>query len=323
MVVTLDAAGLAAALRIGDSAEELAEATRLLDYASTAITRHVETCPDAIHNEAVRRLAGYLLDQPEAGRGDAYANALRNSGAAAMMLPWRIHTAGGDAVAEAQAAVGTPGNPVIDVTVTGGQLVVTFADGSSQSQTLPSGGADTVAREAADNAQSRADDAYVKAEGAETTAEGAESTAETTETGLEGHIAQHPGAVHGGPPAAFEAKLAGETALTSSIDTVATVAASDLTAGQKYRITGAVYVRAIGGTIHNLDGYLYAGTVQIATGETVVDPEGSSQARFSMVLDTLFTMPSPAVAITLRAKEGIGDSIIARPPTGLIVMEVS
>ena len=58
MVVTLDAAGLAAALRIGDSAEELAEATRLLDYASTAITRHVETCPDAIHNEAVRRPGG-------------------------------------------------------------------------------------------------------------------------------------------------------------------------------------------------------------------------------------------------------------------------
>ena len=45
-------------------------------------------------NEAVRRLAGYLFDQPEAARGDAYSNALRNSGAQRMLLPYRLHRAG-------------------------------------------------------------------------------------------------------------------------------------------------------------------------------------------------------------------------------------
>ena len=127
----------------------------------------------------------------------------------------------------------------------------------------------------------------------------------------------------GGAPAAFEGKLPGEVALSGAIDVMATVLAASLTAGKKYRITGSIYVRALGGTTHNLDGYLYAGGVQIATGETVVDPEGSTQARFSMLLDTLYEMPNPAIDISLRAKEGAGDTIIGRPPTGLIVMEVT
>ena len=94
MAVTLTAAELAAALRLSDSPEETAEATRLLAYATEAVTRHVSTAPDVVHNEAVRRLAGYLYDMPEAGRGDGYANALRNSGAASILLPYRKHRAG-------------------------------------------------------------------------------------------------------------------------------------------------------------------------------------------------------------------------------------
>ena len=55
-------------------------------------------------NEAVRRLAGFLFDQPEAGRSDGYSNALRNSAAARMLLPYRVHRAGySDAVEAAQA----------------------------------------------------------------------------------------------------------------------------------------------------------------------------------------------------------------------------
>ena len=87
MVVTIDAAGLVAALRLGDSAEELAEVTRILAYATEAAVNHAPDAPDVAHNEAGRRLAGYLFDQPEAGRSDAYANALRNSGAARMYHP--------------------------------------------------------------------------------------------------------------------------------------------------------------------------------------------------------------------------------------------
>ena len=51
-------------------------------------------------------------------RGDAYANAMRNSGAARILLPYRVHRAGyADAVEAAQAAVGTPGNPVVGIDI--------------------------------------------------------------------------------------------------------------------------------------------------------------------------------------------------------------
>ena len=96
MAVTITVAELqVAALRLGDTAEELAEVTAALGllllrpWSSMFPTR-----PNVAHNEATRRLAGYLFDQPEASRGMAYANALRNSGAARMLLPYRIHRAG-------------------------------------------------------------------------------------------------------------------------------------------------------------------------------------------------------------------------------------
>ena len=37
---------------------------------------------------------GYLYDQPSAAGGAGYANAIRNSGAAPMLLPYRVHRAG-------------------------------------------------------------------------------------------------------------------------------------------------------------------------------------------------------------------------------------
>ena len=94
MAVTLTVEELRAALRLNDSAEETAEVTRLLAYASGAVVKHAPDASDTAMNEAVRRLGGYLFDQPEAGRGDAYANAMRFSGAARMLLPYRIHRAG-------------------------------------------------------------------------------------------------------------------------------------------------------------------------------------------------------------------------------------
>ena len=98
--VTLTAAELAAALRLGDSTEETAEARRLLAYATEAVTKHAPTAPEATANEAVIRLAAYLYDQPNAGRGMGYANAGRNSGAWAILLPYRVHRAGSTAEAQ-------------------------------------------------------------------------------------------------------------------------------------------------------------------------------------------------------------------------------
>ena len=157
MAVTITAAELVAALRLGDSAEEHAEVVRLRAYAAEAVEHHAPDASDTAHNEATRRLCGFLYDMPEAGRGMAYSNALRSSGAARMLLPYRIHRAGyAGAVAEAQAAVGTVGNPVTGLAVQGDQLVVTFEDGSTDALDLPAGQdpEDQTARDAAAAAQS-------------------------------------------------------------------------------------------------------------------------------------------------------------------------
>ena len=106
MAVDLTVAALAAALRLGASAEETAEATRLLGYATTAVETYAPAAPANVQNEAVIRLAGYLFDQPLASRGAAYANAARNSGALRMLLPYRIHRAGSTAEATAAAQAG-------------------------------------------------------------------------------------------------------------------------------------------------------------------------------------------------------------------------
>ena len=94
MAITITQAALSEALRLGGSAAETAQSTRLLSYSSLAVERHAPDAPDAVHNESVIRLAAYIYDQPNAGRGLAYANALRNSGAAAILLPYRVHRAG-------------------------------------------------------------------------------------------------------------------------------------------------------------------------------------------------------------------------------------
>ena len=97
MAVTISAADLAAALRLGSSAEELAQVTRLLAYACEAVKKHSPLAPKAVATEAVIRVAGYLYDAPTAARGAGYAAVLRNSGAAGMLLPYRVHRAGSTA----------------------------------------------------------------------------------------------------------------------------------------------------------------------------------------------------------------------------------
>ena len=93
MALTLTVADLTSAIRLGDSAEEVAEATRLLAYVTEAISRHLgnayEDAPETIVNEAGIRLAGYLFDMPNAGRGLSYANAGRNSGAWTILLAFQ------------------------------------------------------------------------------------------------------------------------------------------------------------------------------------------------------------------------------------------
>ena len=167
MAISLTQAQLSSAIRLGDSAEEVAESTRLLAFATEAISRHLgdayDGAPETIVNEAAIRLAGYFYDQPNAGRGLSFANAGRNSGAWAILLPFRVHRAGttGDAVAAAQEAVGLTGNPVVDVALTTDELIVSFADGTVETTPFTpgsgGGGIDQPARDAAAAAQAEID----------------------------------------------------------------------------------------------------------------------------------------------------------------------
>ena len=95
MAVTLTVAQLVQALRVGSTDQETTEMTRLLAYATEAVTRHSPEAPAVVSNEAAIRLAGYLYDMPDASRYAGHGDPLRNSGAARLLLPYRIHRAGG------------------------------------------------------------------------------------------------------------------------------------------------------------------------------------------------------------------------------------
>ena len=103
MAVTLTAAQLASRLRTGNTADELAEVQYFLGYATDAVIKYAPDAPDTVHNEATRLLASYLYDAPTVTGGDRFANALRNSGAARTLLPYRIHRAGNIADGDIQA----------------------------------------------------------------------------------------------------------------------------------------------------------------------------------------------------------------------------
>ena len=98
MAVTITDTALASAIRLGTSDEETAEVRRLLAFATEATRRHLGDAfggtPDVVVNEAVVRLAAWLFDQPQAGRASDFANAMRSSGAARMLLPYVVHRAG-------------------------------------------------------------------------------------------------------------------------------------------------------------------------------------------------------------------------------------
>ena len=94
MAVTITAIELAAAMRIGDGSTALVEPqasviSRLLASATTIVERYAPNAPTAIQNEAVVRVAGYLYDAPP-GASARTASAMRDSGAMALLSPWRI-----------------------------------------------------------------------------------------------------------------------------------------------------------------------------------------------------------------------------------------
>ena len=101
MSVTTTIAEMSRSIRAVDSADVTAVLTVYLAYASTEVERIAPGAPDVVHNRAATAIVGYLYDRPTAWRMMAFANVIRNSGAGAMLLPYREHRAGTTAEATA------------------------------------------------------------------------------------------------------------------------------------------------------------------------------------------------------------------------------
>ena len=93
--VTITEPLLAAALSAPYEVEEVqVQVRRLLEFSTTMVNKYAPLAPSTAKNEAAIRVSGYVYDQGTATRGSAYGNAMRNSGATAILSPWRQHRAG-------------------------------------------------------------------------------------------------------------------------------------------------------------------------------------------------------------------------------------
>ena len=99
MAVTRTLAQLAGDLRIGDGSTEPTGAigsvlARIDATARAMVLAYAPLAPDAIHDEAFVRVAGWLYDSDPSGAAPGGPSALRASGAAALLAPYRIRRAG-------------------------------------------------------------------------------------------------------------------------------------------------------------------------------------------------------------------------------------
>ena len=91
MAITID--NLVNALRLEGTAAEIEQLNRILNYAMTAVENLASGAPDAVKDEAIVRISAYAYDRPLVAKGTAYADVIRNSGAASALLPYRSHRA--------------------------------------------------------------------------------------------------------------------------------------------------------------------------------------------------------------------------------------
>ena len=106
MAVTLSIIELLDAIRVGHSDAEMAQGSRLRDYASLAVIKQAPNAPDVVHDEAVIVLAGYLFDKASGAAGAGFANAGLNSGAWSILADYRDHRAGNTNGVDAAAPAG-------------------------------------------------------------------------------------------------------------------------------------------------------------------------------------------------------------------------
>ena len=94
MSVTLTSLQLAAAMRIEDGTTALVEPqagviSRILATATALVESYAPNAPEAVQNEAVIRVGGYLYDSPP-GASMRFANPLGDSGAQGLLARFRV-----------------------------------------------------------------------------------------------------------------------------------------------------------------------------------------------------------------------------------------
>ena len=116
MAVTRTLAQLAGDLRLGDGTNDPSGPAaivlaRIDATARAMVLAYAPNAPDAIHNEAYVRLAGWFFDQDPSGSSPGGPSALRASGAAALLGPYRVRRAGRIGTEAAAASPSTPSTP--------------------------------------------------------------------------------------------------------------------------------------------------------------------------------------------------------------------
>ena len=101
MALTINQLAFALRLTADDGtapdASIVTELTRLASVADALIADYAPMAPETVRDEAKRLAVGYLYDGPDfnpGGTGLLYVNAFRNSGAQALLSPWRVRRAG-------------------------------------------------------------------------------------------------------------------------------------------------------------------------------------------------------------------------------------
>ena len=89
--MAVSAAQLASYLGI-DSPDtaQTAELEELLSAATAIIEKDAPDAPDDVKDLAIRRWSAYVHDQPFAARGQAFSNAMVNSGAGSILSRWVV-----------------------------------------------------------------------------------------------------------------------------------------------------------------------------------------------------------------------------------------
>ena len=99
MSVTRSIEQLAADLRIGDGVTAPTGPTavllaRIAATATAMVEQYAPDAPDTIHNESFVRLAGWLFDSDPSGATPGGPAAMRASGAASLLSPYKVRRGG-------------------------------------------------------------------------------------------------------------------------------------------------------------------------------------------------------------------------------------